>query len=143
MRAATLATCFHMRFLLILNLVCLAALAAGCAARSLVPADGARDMKIEVLGFDDCPNTGDFHERVLAAAKQLDLHDSVAYVDQEQLPANDLRRGYPAPSALVNGRDLFDLPEPETPSLGCRMYPGGLPSVDDIARRLRAISGKE
>ncbi len=94
-------------------------------------------MTIQVLGFADCPNTPEFVRRVKEAAAQLGAGD-VIYVDQETFAPDDLRRGYPSPTALVNNRDLFDMPAPTQPSMGCRMYEGGLPTVDEIAARLAA-----
>lgn len=99
--------------------------------------EGSNQVRIAILGFGDCPNTEPFRERVAAAAEQVGGF-TVVLIDQDALSAHDLRRGYPAPTALVGGRDLFGLPEPTSPSMGCRMYPGGLPSVEEIARRLRA-----
>jgi hypothetical protein len=96
-------------------------------------------MRVEVLGFADCPNTAEFRRRVERAAVDAGGFE-VIYVDQEALPADDLRRGYPAPTAIVSGSDLFGLPRPTSPSLGCRMYPGGVPSVAEIAERLRAAA---
>ncbi len=95
-------------------------------------------VKIQVLGFAGCPNTPAFRERVTAAAKTVGGFD-VLYIDQESLPEDDLRRGYPTPTALVDDEDLFGLPAPTSPSMGCRMYPGGLPSVDEIESQLRAV----
>src|SRR5690606_39363169 len=96
------------------------------ACQSPNRAETGRAMtQVEVLGFADCPNTPEFLRRVQSASGQLD-GVQVVYVDQESLPENDIRRGYPTPTALVNGRDLFGLPVPTAPSLGCRMYAGGL-----------------
>ncbi|MCI0677340.1 MAG: hypothetical protein L0Y42_16390, partial [Phycisphaerales bacterium] len=61
---------------------------------------------------------------------------------QEQLPENDIRRGYPTPTILVNGRDLFGLPEPTGPGMGCRMYPGGMPSASEIESQIRRLADK-
>jgi hypothetical protein len=62
--------------------------------------------------------------------------------DQERLPEGDLRRGYPTPTVLVNGRDLYGLPVPDAPSMGCRMYPGGVPEAKDLAERLKTTAGE-
>lgn len=113
-----------------------AAILSGCVA---APGSNERSdaVQIEVLGFGDCPNTPLFRERVDAAALRVGGF-TVVSIDQESLPPTDLRRGYPAPTALVDGQDLFGMATPTAPTLGCRMYVGGLPSVGDIADRLRA-----
>lgn len=110
-------------------------ISAGCVAPHAT--ERSDSVRIEILGFGDCPNTSPFRERVEAAARQVGEF-TVVSVDQESLSPTDLRRGYPAPTALLDGRDLFGLPTPDTTSLACRMYPGGLPSVDEIADRLRS-----
>ncbi len=56
--------------------------------------------------------------------------------NQEALPGHDLRRGWPTPTVLVNGHDLFGMPDPTVPSMGCRMYPGGVPSAAAFVERL-------
>jgi hypothetical protein len=61
-------------------------------------------------------------------------------VNQEQLPARDLRRGYPAPTILVDGRDLYGLPTPTDTAMGCRVYAGGVPDAGELARRLRVAA---
>ena len=40
--------------------------------------------------------------------------------------------------ALVHASDLFGLPVPTSPTMSCRTYAGGLPSVNEIAAKLRA-----
>ena len=113
--------------------------AVGC--RSAPPSEGTEPMRIEVLGFPDCPNTAPFRDRVAAAAELVGGFEVVA-IDQETLPAGDPRRGYPAPTALLGGRDLFGLTAPVGSGAGCRIYAGGLPGVDEIANRLRASRGR-
>ena len=95
-------------------------------------------MEIEVLGFEGCPNSPKFRQRVDSAASSVSGL-RVIHIDQESLPPDDLRRGYPTPTALVDNRDLFGMPRPETTAMGCRIYPGGLPSAEEIAQRLRQL----
>ncbi len=112
----------------------LAALAtAGCAT---TPRKAGPMRTIEVLGFQGCPNTPPLLANTRAAVARLGLEASVTYINQETLPEGDLRRGWPTPTVLVDGRDLFGMPAPTSPSMGCRMYPGGAPGVDAIAERL-------
>jgi len=40
--------------------------------------------------------------------------------------------------APVHASDLFGLPVPTSPTMSCRTYAGVLPSVNDIAAKLRA-----
>lgn len=106
-------------------------------------ASGGATMRIEILGFEGCPNTPAMRERVEKAANAIGLSGkTVVYVDQEKLPEKDVRRGYPTPTVLVDGRDLFGLPVPTAPAMGCRVYPGGVPTVDDIAAQLRERRGR-
>ena len=93
---------------------------------------------IEVLGFKGCPNTPTILANTKAAVARLGLDASVAYIDQERLPEGDTRRGWPTPTVLVNGRDLFGMPAPTSAAMGCRMYPGGggAPTVDELAESL-------
>lgn len=111
-------------------------LSVGCAGSSSVVKTGPA-MKIEILGFEDCPNTPAFRERVGEAVQMASVQASVVYIDQQSLPENDARRGYPTPTVLVDGRDLFGMPVPTSPAMGCRVYAGGLPDVKEITRRLK------
>jgi hypothetical protein len=94
-------------------------------------------MKIEVLGFDGCPNSPALLENTRAAAASVAPSVAVAYVDQKLIPESDVRRGYPAPTILVDGRDLFGLAASTRAALECRLYPDGLPSAEQIAAKLR------
>jgi hypothetical protein len=72
------------------------------------------------------------------AVGSLGIEAPVMYVDQEALPRGDPRRGWPAPTILVDGRDLFRMAAPEGAEMSCRMYPGGAPGASEIAAALRA-----
>jgi len=117
-----------------------ACLTPGC--HSPPPNENTKLIRIEILGFPDCPNTPEFGQRVQAAANEVGGFVLVA-VNQQTLPTNDVRRGYPAPTALVHGRDLFGLPVPTSPTMSCRTYAGGLPSVNDTAAKLHAARGPQ
>lgn len=93
-------------------------------------------IEVEVLGFDGCPNTPVMQERVAEAVLALGEGYRVVEVDQEALEESDARRGYPTPTVLVNGADLFGMPMPDVAAMGCRVYPGGLPTAAEIGRRL-------
>lgn len=108
--------------------------------RRIVANESASSPRIEVLGFGGCPSTTITRANAQEAVKALGLATQVHYVDQEALPPDDPRRGWPAPTILVAGRDLFGLPGPsEDSTLSCRMYPGGAPSVDEIAEALKTL----
>lgn len=99
-------------------------------------------MTIELLGFPDCPNTAAMREHLAAALRELGGGLSFTDTNQETLPASDLRRGWPAPTILANGHDLFGMRAPSAPSMGCRMYPGGVPDAHVIAEKLRGDKAK-
>ena len=87
----------------------------------------AAQPAIELLGFPGCPNTPAMRENLTAALAAIGKGWAFQDTNQEALPEDDPRRGYPTPTILVNGRDLFGLPVPTAPSMGCRLYPGGVP----------------
>ena len=102
----------------------------------------AAQPTIELLGFPGCPNTPAMRDNLQAALASIGKGWTFADTNQEKLPASDLRRGWPTPTVLVDGRDLFGMPAPAAPSMGCRMYPGGVPSAADITDNLRTAPGK-
>lgn len=99
-------------------------------------------LQIEVLGFETCPNTPATQDNVKKAVASLGLQADVVYVDQEKLPTGDSRRGWPTPTVLVKGRDLFGMAAPKDSAMGCRVYSGGAPSVEEIAQGLRNFTRK-
>ncbi len=97
---------------------------------------------IELLGFPGCPNTPELRDHLRAALASIGKGWTFRDTNQETLPEHDLRRGWPTPTVLVDGRDLFGMPAPTEPSMGCRIYPGGVPEAKDIAEKLKAAAGK-
>lgn len=99
---------------------------------------GANMPAIQLLGAPDCPNTPTLRANLKAAVAALGANWTVDDIDQNALREDDIRRGYPTPTILVNGRDLYGLPVPTSPSMSCRMYPDGIPDASDIESVLRA-----
>lgn len=99
---------------------------------------GGTPVNIELLGFAGCPNTPKMRQNLSAALAEIgDQRLRLTEIHQDALPEADLRRGYPTPTVLVNGDDLYDMPPPTSPAMGCRMYPGGVPTADELAGRIR------
>jgi hypothetical protein len=84
-------------------------LVAGCAGQTSVP------KPIEFLTRSGCVQTKSMRVRTEAAIKELALPNPYTVVDLDALPATDARRGYPTPTVLIGGVDLFDMPAPVPP----------------------------
>ncbi|MCC6320581.1 MAG: hypothetical protein IT438_03995 [Phycisphaerales bacterium] len=121
-------------------------LSAASCVREPRPTTGTMPMTraqptIELLGFPDCPNTPAMRHNLRGALALMGKGWSFADTNQEALDEGDTRRGWPAPTILVNGRDLFGMPPPVGAAMGCRVYPGGVPEAGAIADRLRVAAG--
>ncbi len=99
-----------------------------------------RISSIQVLGFSGCPSTPELLYRVKLATIQSGINATVVYLDQHDLAQSDVRRGYPAPTVLVDGHDLYGLPAPTAIAAGCRLYAAGLPTTESITDRLLATN---
>ncbi len=97
-------------------------------------------MRIELLGFSGCPNTPSLRENLAAAIQQIDGGLAFADIDQHELSESDPRRGWPAPTILVDGHDLLGMPLPTGVAAGCRIYNGGAPTADEIVVRLGRLA---
>ena len=91
--------------------------------------------KIEIQYFRSCPNSKIFIERIKDAIKGM---DSIVYletlVETNEKAAEVSFRG--SPTLLINGQDFENTPAPKNPALTCRFYPGGLPSVETIRKKI-------
>ena len=94
-------------------------------------------MKIEFLWFEGCPSLLQMKQNLERAVASSGVAANISYIDQMGLPQNDRRRSWPSPTVLVNGRDLFGMPEPAGSAMACRRYESGLPSEGEIAAALR------
>ena len=87
---------------------CLAAGVVGCS-----PAPAAKQMVLLTSG--SCVNTPKMRANLDAALTALGKPASYTVIDLDTLPASDIRRGYPTPTVLYGGTDVFDMPTPERP----------------------------
>ena len=110
---------------------------ASCANMS--PTPNAPSTRVELLGFDGCPNTPVLRDRLRKAMGAIDSPSAFRDVDLADLPNSDPRRGFPAPTILVDGVDLFDpgMVADRAGQLSCRAFPDGMPSVELIEELLR------
>jgi hypothetical protein len=70
---------------------------------------------IEFLTRSGCVQTKMMKVRTDAAIKALGLPNPYAVVDLDTLTADDIRKGYPTPTLLVGGVDVFGMPQPTPP----------------------------
>ena len=112
---------------------CLYAIA-GCTT---TPAHQNTTMRITFLGSPTCPNTPRLRANLQLAVDELGIKTGFEDINQDRLPDGDMLRRYPTPTILLNGRDLYGLEPSENAGAGCRIYRGGLPQPDDLARLLK------
>lgn len=95
-----------------------------------------------LLTRDNCPDSPVMRARLDEALKALGLSTEYRVIDAATLHPTDPRGGYPAPTVLYEGSDLFGMPEPKPPfpEPVCRPYDGGVPSSADIRARIKAAS---
>jgi hypothetical protein len=67
------------------------------------------------LTRDGCVNTPTMRGHLDRALKDSDLPSDYQVVDLASLPATDARIGYPTPTLLYKGKDLFGLSAPTPP----------------------------
>ena len=123
-----------MRFLTFL--LCLMALTASPTSQQ--NSKKSPKIRLTLLVFQGCPNSPKMQHNLDEALKKLKFPARYEIVDLFRLPKGDPRTGYAAPTILINGKDLFGLPRPwASDNRACRIYPGGVPSANDIASRIR------
>lgn len=67
------------------------------------------------LTRDGCANTPIMRANVDAALRSMGLQPSYQVLDLAQLPEADARRGYPTPTLLYRGEDVFGMAQPTPP----------------------------
>lgn len=95
---------------------------------------------IQFLSLQNCPNVTPMWESLQTALKELQINQTIERLDLNALSEKqDKYAGFGSPTILVNGKDLFGLPFPETYNPSCRYYPNGLPNANDIVAKLKSI----
>lgn len=75
-----------------------------------------RSMKdLVFLTRDGCVNTPDMVNNLDDALESLGWANDYQYIDIGKLPKNDVRTGYPTPTLLLNGKDIFGMAVPKPP----------------------------
>lgn len=70
---------------------------------------------IEFLTREGCVQTKLMRVRVEGVIKELALSNPYHVVDLDALPSTDVRKGYPTPTVLIGGVDLFGMQTPKPP----------------------------
>ena len=83
----------------------------------LIGSDKPASLKGELtfLTRDGCVNTPDMVNNLDDALKALGWPSDYQYIDIGKLSPKDVRTGYPTPTLLWKGRDIFGLPVPKPP----------------------------
>ena len=95
-------------------------LSGACQARKPQPVTAAPTRKsvradLVFITRDGCVNTPDMFNNLDDALRSLNLALDYQVVSLGRLPQSDPRTGYPTPTVLYRGRDVFGMPEPTPP----------------------------
>jgi hypothetical protein len=90
------------------GIACLWAVSIACSSASSVET-------IEFLTSGQCVTTPLMRKQLDAALVALHRPTDYTVTDLDTLPASDVRHGYPTPTVLYGGDDLFGFPRPTAP----------------------------
>ena len=79
-----------------------------------MPGNGS-ELKLEFLTRDGCRNTPVVLENLKTAISTGKVRAQFTVIEQGKLPPDDPRGGYPTPTILLNGRDIFGMSVPQPP----------------------------
>ena len=83
---------------------------------SLAVAPPPRSMKeLTFLTREGCVNTSVMHTNLDNALTKLGWRRDYQFIDIGTLPTSDVRTGYPTPTVLWKGGDIFGLAAPKPP----------------------------
>lgn len=95
----------------------LCAVASACSPPPLSKGEGGK-LSVADLVFltrDGCANTPIMRANVDAALRSMGLEPSYQVLGLAQVPEGDARRGYPTPTLLYRGEDVFGMEQPKPP----------------------------
>ena len=96
--------------------VLLVALLFSACSRKQIEMNPTRDhLHFEFLTREGCKNTPVMLENLKAAIAEGKISAEVIVIHQAALPQDDPRTGYPTPTILLNGKDIFGLAVPTPP----------------------------
>jgi hypothetical protein len=72
-------------------------------------------IRVTLLTRDDCVTAPTMRANLDAALVSLRLPTDYMLLDADRLPDVHPWRGYPTPTLLYRGRDVFGMPEPPSP----------------------------
>ncbi len=83
----------------------------------MITADELSSLKTELIFLtrDGCVNTPDMVNNLDDALTALHWPKDYAYINIDTLPRTDVRTGYPTPTLLWEGKDIFGMPVPRPP----------------------------
>ncbi len=92
-------------------------------------------VNVVVQYFRGCPNSDEMIRRVRSAINGLgNVNYEEVLVETEELAKRYNFRG--SPTLLINNADFEGLSAPPIPSLSCRFYPKGLPTIEQIREKI-------
>ncbi len=92
-------------------------------------------VNVIVQYFRGCPNSDEMIQRVRSAIVGIEnVNYEEVLVETEEAAKRNGFRG--SPTLLINSEDFENAPVPSIPSLSCRFYPKGLPTVEQIREKI-------
>src|SRR5689334_7082731 len=88
-----------------------------CTAKQTVTSNTTNPTRLhlEFLTRDGCKNTPVMLENLRKAIAEGKVSVEYTVIPQATLSQDDPRVGYPTPTILLNGKDIFDMPVPKPP----------------------------
>src|SRR5258708_4416979 len=94
------------------RLILVVVLAAAVRGATMTPST-MRDLTF--LTRDGCVNTPDMINNLDDALKELGWPNDYQFINIAKLSKKDVRTGYPTPTILWKGKDIFGMPAPKPP----------------------------